>query len=414
MTEPDRPTEEADRDAAAGLVGRPLPIRPMVEIAGAERIAELLPAGGYVRAPILRRRGIATAFDDELQRSRGARIETPPVEAWRLRDAIVLDLGIVISAGGEVVRESLAELKIPQDGPNYACDGESLTLKSPPQGRFPRGHLLKKRGARNYGHWLAELLVREEALRQAGLPHGWPLVHKSRHAELTELYRRSLQMLGAPPPHPCGPEPLSVDDLTLVTGLSAHPDRKHPLLREMAARLRRVAAAEGATGLGERLLVTRAAGHGRGFANREAVHAYFTDRGFRIIEPQSLSFPEQIAAFGAAKEVWGIMGAAMTNTLFAPPEARIGYIASAHMNGQFFADQEAIAGRDAFNVLFCAPVSGSGPSSPRGNINDKITVDLAALEALRAEMLPAAPAPAPPPPLVRRLMKRLRRRRSGA
>ncbi|MGE0433099.1 MAG: DUF563 domain-containing protein, partial [Planctomycetota bacterium] len=68
---------------------------------------------------------------------------------------------------------------------------------------------------------------------------------------------------------------------------------------------------------GERkLFITRAASGDRSPQNLDAIHRLVESRGYEVIDPGRLPFPEQIRLFGSARIVVGLHGAGLTNIMF--------------------------------------------------------------------------------------------------
>ncbi|MBK3734755.1 DUF563 domain-containing protein [Azospirillum brasilense] len=147
-----------------------------------------------------------------------------------------------------------------------------------------------------------------------------------------------------------------VDDLHYVTPVSYHPVLKHP-----QALSHLLAICDGRFGMspaaqrGRKLFVNRSTSHPRHITNGDAVKSILADHGFEEIFPESLSFAEQRRAFHEASSVVGIMGAAMTNAVFCPPNAKILYLAPNGWVEPFYWDLAAMRGQP-YNALFGATV----------------------------------------------------------
>lgn len=78
----------------------------------------------------------------------------------------------------------------------------------------------------------------------------------------------------------------------------------------------------------------------RALLNEASLLRAFADRGYEIVEPELLSFPDQIRLFAEADLVAGLGGAAMFNTIFSPPSTRVVSIESstdfAHNHADLF------------------------------------------------------------------------------
>lgn len=218
-------------------------------------------------------------------------------------------------------------------------------------------------GSFNYGHWLVDDLPRLEGyfvlrrlhpgrtitiLMPAYNPHmdevrrrmvalflgrdaGWRAVFYDRtrvHA-LPRLYFAT----------PCSQEPYGKSP-EAVTALRRRLLGRTRLARTEAA-LRRL----GRPRTGRRLFVDRSGARGRTLVNRAEVVAVMERRGFEVIDPEQFSPRQQIVLFARASVVVGLAGAAMTNTIFCRPDARILYLApDSGWNDPFFWDLAAVCG----------------------------------------------------------------------
>lgn len=67
-----------------------------------------------------------------------------------------------------------------------------------------------------------------------------------------------------------------------------------------------------------RIYLSRRGSRKRRLLNEAAVEEFFSERGFAVVCPETLSFPEQVAMFAGANFVAGPHGAAFANLVFAP------------------------------------------------------------------------------------------------
>ncbi len=148
--------------------------------------------------------------------------------------------------------------------------------------------------------------------------------------------------------------------VTYVTPVSHHPVLKLPeaLHRLRTRAVRALGPQSGETA--RRLFVTRCAGRGRGIVNLDEVFPAFAAAGFQPIDPETLSFADQVRAFSGAEAVVGVMGAAMTNTLFCPAGCRVGYLAPEGWVEPFYWDLASVMGHPYF-ALFGGGVSPELP-----------------------------------------------------
>jgi capsular polysaccharide biosynthesis protein len=74
----------------------------------------------------------------------------------------------------------------------------------------------------------------------------------------------------------------------------------------------------------------------RSISNRRAVDALLASFGFMTVNPANYSFAEQVELFANADEVVGVMGAALTNTVFCRPGTKIVCLAPVSMFDTFY------------------------------------------------------------------------------
>jgi hypothetical protein len=78
-------------------------------------------------------------------------------------------------------------------------------------------------------------------------------------------------------------------------------------------------------------------------ANGAEAAALAEARGFAVVEPATLPFPDQVALFAGARAVAGPMGAALTLLAAMPPEGRAGMIGPGYAD-YFYWDLACLAG----------------------------------------------------------------------
>jgi capsular polysaccharide biosynthesis protein len=81
--------------------------------------------------------------------------------------------------------------------------------------------------------------------------------------------------------------------------------------------------AEGSSGFGERLYLSREKSRRRRLTNEAELWAALSTRGFTKVHVEALSWPQQIAAFRDAKVVVAPHGAALANCVFCRPGAQV-------------------------------------------------------------------------------------------
>lgn len=218
-------------------------------------------------------------------------------------------------------------------------------------------------GSFNYGHWLVDDLPRLEGffvLRRLHPGRTITILMPAYNPHMDEVRRRMIALyLGrddgwravfydrervyAVPrlyfTSPCSQEPYGKSPAAVAAVRKRLLDRTRYARAEAA--LRRL----GAPQRGRRLFVDRSGARGRTLVNRSEVVTALERRGFEVIDPERFSPRQQIAHFARARVVVGLAGAAMTNTIFCPPDARILYLApDSGWNDPFFWDLAAVCG----------------------------------------------------------------------
>lgn len=260
--------------------------------------------------------------------------------------------------------------------------------------------LIASAGSFNYGHWLVDDLPRLEAFfvlerRHPAAPITLVLV--AHNVLIDEVRRRSIRAYlgGRRNPRIVFLEPghnHRFARLYHVTPSSLHPVAKSPAslramvgrlrrntrLRRAEARLRHLAQARGQALRpgGRRLFVDRGSARGRTLTNRAAILARLAALGFEAVDPETMNLREQMILFSQAGTVVGIMGAAMTNTVFCPPGADLIYLAAGEdWSEPFYWDLAAIGGQ-RYAVIF------GEPAAAEGSLRDRpFSVDVADLDA---------------------------------
>jgi capsular polysaccharide biosynthesis protein len=254
----------------------------------------------------------------------------PPAEIQLvgLRDVTLAEEGLVFLPGLDLVHASVT-----QHAPSEIDDAMvAIVIDDGPVLDGP--HVLcVKRGAYNYGHWLAEMLPAALLANRLLGPEVRFLVPPAGGA-MGETIRASLQMAGIGLDRivPFGPAPCQVRELVMVHGLSNHGLYLSPVVAELLQAL-----AEPVTPArpGARLWVSRA-GSPRSLCHEAEFAAILQTLGWQVAETGGLAFRDQVALFKGAAMVAGVMGAGLANLLFAPAGARAEVFAPAGMPDTFF------------------------------------------------------------------------------
>ncbi|MBB3349620.1 DUF563 domain-containing protein [Sphingomonas sp. BK069] len=242
-------------------------------------------------------------------------------------------------------------------------------------------------GSSNYGHWLVDDLPRlkgfEGVTRHAGRPVRVAIPGFGGAIDAVRI--ESIRLLLGESVHidlidPNVPQ--HIPDLYYVTPVTQHPLQKSPAALDRAARdvLARLAQAGSLPNGPLQLFVLRTPRYGRGLANEGEIRALVAARGFTLVDPDGLSFAEQVQLFAGAQVVIGQMGAAMTNTLFCRPTTTVIHLAPTGWIEPFYWDLAAVRGHH-YRVIY-GDVSDAGAAPHLSGF----TVDPASVEAALAAL----------------------------
>ena len=256
-----------------------------------------------------------------------------PVTFRLLRDVLVVQEGLVFTRALDLVAASVTG-----HAPALVAQGRADVAAAIARGDAPvlDGTLIlcKKRGVGNYAHWLLEMLPKAALARDhLALPDMRFLVADV-VGPLGRAMRDSLGWLGIAEAAivPTGTAPVLVPRLVLIDGLTEHGGYMSPLAVDAVRR----AAAAIAPAAPQPLYVPRLRSGPRMFADESAVIARARAAGFAAFDPGDVPIAAQVAAFGAAPRVAGVMGAGLANIVFAPPGCKVTVFAPAAMPDTFF------------------------------------------------------------------------------
>jgi capsular polysaccharide biosynthesis protein len=266
----------------------------------------------------------------------------PPVGVTTLRHVVVRGKSNLLTPPEAVLRHGLVNLdleEIPEElYVRLMVAREQGSAAWAPNDPFAVDYLdeaavFADHAAFNYAHWLTEVLPRIAAYVRDG-PPGVPLIVDSElHANIVRsialvapearLYRLAPHELvrvgvlhkvsvAGYVPFKLRPQPVE----SIVHGLFGGQ-----ALKGAVAQVRAALPAPARSGSGDRpkLFIRRNAALRR-IHNEPAVEGALVARGFRLIEPERLTFDEQVAAFSQARMVVGATGAAMANLIFCRPD----------------------------------------------------------------------------------------------
>ncbi len=193
--------------------------------------------------------------------------------------------------------------------------------------------LCKKRGIGNYGHWLLEMLPKAYLARKV-LPEPKRYIVPRTTEPLAKVVNTTLALLGIAPDEIIllDDRPCRAERLIMIDGLTQHGVYISPLVLECIDALAEEIAGFGA----DRMYVTRHSVGYRTFLHEEVLQKFARARGYMTIDPARIPWPRQAAQFKSANRVVGVMGAAMTNVVFAPSGSTVFNLSPATMPDTFF------------------------------------------------------------------------------
>ena len=292
------------------------------------------------------------------------RFEERPVRVFRLNDVWVAAEGLVFDRDGNLYAETItqhSEGEIAQAHAAVLASMEHWRDQGWEADRQGPVLLCKKRGVGNYGHWLMEMLPKAHLVHRR-LPHLQArFLVADVPGRLRESMAFSLAMLGIDLARTMAADdaPRWFADLLVVDGLTQHGAYMSPLVLDSVDALAEAVAPAPAS----QLFVVRQTMGFRRVVDEDALAAHAQLCGCTVLDPATLTLPEQIAVFKGAQRIIGVMGAAMTNIVFAPPGTRIVTLTPAGMPDTFFWFIAALRGLD-YGEIRCAssgPVRGNMP-----------------------------------------------------
>jgi capsular polysaccharide biosynthesis protein len=190
-------------------------------------------------------------------------------------------------------------------------------LKSAP--RIADAHLIVAQSeAPNFGHYLLDVVPLVHLGKEIGAPMlSWPL---------KPWQKEILARLGVGPGRireiPCKTH--LVDHPVIsnrLSGLGAHI--AHPQAKRTFDTIKANVPIERHASLPRRFYLVRGQGHGRALKNRDSLVEALAARGVVAVQPELLSFDQQVALFARADLVVAEFGAALANVVFCPPGAKV-------------------------------------------------------------------------------------------
>ncbi len=290
---------------------------------------------------------VVSWFSDELMRTR---ITCPDEYVIRIRDVHVVHGHYLIQYPARPLADTFNFEDSAVNRPEISAIGQQILRREVHRhegGARPIFHIFKDVYC-NYGHMLVEVLPKLLHIKAMGVTR-FTLLFPWSSLMFLPAVQFAAGVLGLDFEHvTCfNNQIVRVDEVLWVGPVAQHDRRKSQTLRDLAPLL---AAAVPASGFPRRLYVTRAPGAIRPIANQAELEDLARARGYHVIEPATLSFPEQISLFHGADHVLGPMGAALTNTVFMRPGARVSMFTNRRVD-PFYYDLARLMGLE-FDWIF--------------------------------------------------------------
>ena len=281
------------------------------------------------------------------------------VKVHELRDVFIAGEGLVFDRNLAVVpgsgtQHSPAEVEAGRQAVAVARAAGKL---APQAGRTL---LCLKRGAGNYGHWLAEMLPLAFlwlGVLQAGTC--WVLA-PAPGGPLGQVVPESLDLMGVPAEQVRSAygRPQWFEHLILAEGLTWHGTYLSPLVITALDWLAR----DVLPGPHRRVWVSRA-GAIRTLAGEAGLCRMLATKGWTIAQPGGMRLRDQIGLFKGARQIAGVAGAGLANLAFARPPARVTAFVPANMCDTFFWLLSELRGHDYTDVrcALAGPATGISP-----------------------------------------------------
>jgi len=222
------------------------------------------------------------------------------------------------------------------DSPLLVADAQVNTYPSDPNAVYL---YIGSMGSNTYGHWLVDDLPRLaafDALRKT-YPDQIIDIVLSSQGRLDQCMRWNSARMAAIRAYLKGAEnyrvrfinvmrPFAFRRLHFVTPVSYHPVLKSPESLAMLAESL-VPPSSDTRPSGQKIFVVRRTQSGRILQNMHELARRLGTMGFEIVDPESMSIAAQAVVFARARVVVGIMGSAMTNTLFCGRGTKVLHVA---------------------------------------------------------------------------------------
>jgi capsular polysaccharide biosynthesis protein len=280
------------------------------------------------------------------------------IEIYRLHDVFVAHEGLVFDRDLNLYRQTITQHEPIAQQNGLKAIQEALESKTIAReaGCFV---LCKKRAARNYGHWLIEMMPMAKVARDHIKLAGARYIVSDEAGALGSVVEQSMNMIGVASSdlRRTSREPHWFEELIVVTGLTQHGIFMSPRVFEAIDAMTASVPYEQSG----KIYASRRQMSYRKFVDEDEIETIMGGNGYRTRDTGAMKFSEQISLFKGADAVTGVMGAALTNIVFCGPGTKVVNLAPAKQAGSFFWLIAAQRGLDYTDVR-CAQV---GPK--RGN-----------------------------------------------
>jgi capsular polysaccharide biosynthesis protein len=282
----------------------------------------------------------------------------------RINNALVVGQGAVVTANGTLMHDSVAEFvnqgRVPdgltrKDAKLQVAGSITQRIKAP-------SILLKRPWYRNFGHWLVDNATMLALLPTLPLPPDYRIIvgriaDPSLKTVVDELVQTILP--GVKIVVHDDADVFFCEELLYLSPLHVPPLFKLPAGIDALRERLLTKVARGTTR--SRLFVSRRNATFRNVENEGELIGVAERFGFTVLQPERMSFFEQVQQFANAEIVVGVKGAALTNIMFCDPSAAAIVLSPADFIDPFYWDiagQRQLSYCEIFGALTTARDTG--------------------------------------------------------